>query len=148
MQLYNLDIFTLGKNINWKFKLRRKFSDCFIVELIPIFAMKNPKAKIFWPRLFFLYIESAFSDSHAHMCHISIQYANQVFWHQWKYQKEWFFVSDSAGLQIELAMLCQSDTCENENKWLHCHTISRYIFKHDYGSPLGQVSKRNLFEPI
>ena len=33
-----------------------------------------------------------------------------------KYQKVWFFVSDSAGLQIELAMLCQSDTCENDSK--------------------------------
>ena len=32
-----------------------------------------------------------------------------------KYQKEWFFVSDSAGLQIELAMLCQSES-ENDSK--------------------------------
>ena len=63
-----------------------------------------------------------------------------------KYQKEWFFVSDSAGLQIELAMLCQSDTCENDSKWLHVTLF--WGIKHDYGSPLCQVSKRNLFEPI
>ena len=63
-----------------------------------------------------------------------------------KYQKVWFFVSDSAGLQIELAMLCQSDTCENDSKWLHVTLF--WGIKHDYGSPLCQVGKRNLFEPI
>ena len=82
-------------------------------------------------------------------CAISIQYANQVSWHQRKISKGWFFVSDSAGLQIELAMLCQSDTCENiQNKLLHVTLFWLSFFWAFFELVLYFETEMNLSDPI